>query len=96
MEENWKICSFDSWYEKFSNKTVASECITLSEEFINYLNEDGVVLPDCIDDSKFIKKEEKIKFEKEQNLIKDTIKRYGDVFPKLNWSSPRVNKNKNN
>jgi hypothetical protein len=39
------ICSFDFWYPIFSSVSIKSICIPLSEEVIDYLNSDGLVLP---------------------------------------------------
>ncbi|EDV25814.1 uncharacterized protein TRIADDRAFT_55290 [Trichoplax adhaerens] len=38
-------CSFSSWYPKFRRLTITSRVVPLPIEFINYLNADGVVLP---------------------------------------------------
>eukprot|EP01080_Neovahlkampfia_damariscottae_P008499 gene8499-323_t len=87
--EEWMSCSFENWYETFSKRTINSEYITLSDDFIDFLNEESIVLPSCVDDINFEKKDEKIRFEKEQEFINKSIKKYGEIFPKLNWSSPR-------
>jgi len=39
-------CQFDQWYHKFIGKTFKSQIILLQKEFIEYLGEDGVILPD--------------------------------------------------
>lgn len=38
-------CQFSYWYKKFKNSTFRSIVIPLQKEFIDYLNQDGVVLP---------------------------------------------------
>ncbi|KAK3104009.1 hypothetical protein FSP39_023648 [Pinctada imbricata] len=39
-------CSFTAWYPKFSHITIKSCVIPLPQDFLDYLNEDGVVLPE--------------------------------------------------
>lgn len=38
-------CQLHSWYNNFKNCSIRSEVIPLQTEFIDYLNQDGVVLP---------------------------------------------------
>lgn len=38
-------CAFSSWYPTFASSTLKSRIIPLSEEFIEYLESDGVFLP---------------------------------------------------
>jgi hypothetical protein len=38
-------CQFSSWYLAFKNCSIQSKIIPLQAEFIDYLNQDGVVLP---------------------------------------------------
>ncbi|KAJ3014064.1 hypothetical protein HKX48_005346 [Thoreauomyces humboldtii] len=41
-------CAFANWYPTFRSSTLKSVVIPLSEEFVEYLNADGIVLPaDC-------------------------------------------------
>jgi hypothetical protein len=88
---DWKSVSFESWFENFSKKTIPSEIVPLTSEFIKYLNEDGVNLPSFLNskNSNF----EEIEHKEIQKSIQKSIKNYGEVFVKLNWSSPRVKKN---
>ncbi|KAI8979981.1 D123-domain-containing protein [Pilobolus umbonatus] len=39
-------CSFDSWYPRFRSVTFKSKIIRLPTEFIEYLNADGIFLPE--------------------------------------------------
>lgn len=39
-------CAFSSWYKRFENVTFESRTISLPETFIDYLNADGIYLPD--------------------------------------------------
>jgi hypothetical protein len=90
MIMDWKKVSFESWFGNFSKKTIPSEIVPLSLEFIKYLNEDGVNLPSFLNskNSNF----EEIEYKEIQKSIQKSIKNYGEVFVKLNWSSPRVKK----
>lgn len=38
-------CDFSKWYPKYKKISLKSRIIPLEEEFINYLNEDGIYLP---------------------------------------------------
>lgn len=39
-------CSFSSWYPNFKSVTFKSKIIPLSSEFIEYLNAEGIYLPE--------------------------------------------------
>ena len=40
-------CIFSNWYKNFKSVTFKSEVIPLSQEFVDYLTSDGIVLPDA-------------------------------------------------
>ncbi|KAF9933347.1 hypothetical protein FBU30_005751 [Linnemannia zychae] len=127
---------FSSWYPKFRSITIKSKVIPLPEEFVDYLNADGVFIPgqsgltlalsDSEDDESedenisdadrfkalqeatFRQKAEDDSSDDEDDSdseqgevplphfpvlereIEQTIEEFGgEVFPKLNWSSPR-------
>ena len=44
-QKNVLNCQFPSWYHIFKNVTFRSKIIPLQQDFIDYLNEDGIVLP---------------------------------------------------
>lgn len=39
-------CSFSSWYSTFKSHTFKSMIIPLSPEFVDYLNAEGIYLPE--------------------------------------------------
>lgn len=39
-------CSFNNWYPRFKSHTFKSRVLHLSNEFVNYLNEEGIYLPE--------------------------------------------------
>ncbi|KAF9435279.1 hypothetical protein BGZ76_006576 [Entomortierella beljakovae] len=131
-------CAFSSWYPNFRSITIKSKIIALPEEFINYLNADGVFIPGQSgvsmalsdsdsenDDEEEYKKSTLDKlnalkletyrqaneandsssedesdeegeetplpsFPALEREIQQTIDELGgEIFPKLNWSSPR-------
>ncbi|RKO84164.1 D123-domain-containing protein, partial [Blyttiomyces helicus] len=97
-------CSFSSWYPKFASATLKSKVIRpLPEEFVAYLNADGVFLPldrygrsylwadgDGEDESGEDEDSSIPHFPELQTQIDDAIEELGGaVFPKLNWSSPK-------
>ena len=46
-EEEIDGCQFHCWYPKFGGRnTIKSRIIHLSKDFVNYLSEDGLILPD--------------------------------------------------
>ncbi|KAF9181218.1 hypothetical protein BGZ51_005578 [Haplosporangium sp. Z 767] len=128
-------CSFSAWYPHFRSLTIKSKIIPLPEEFVSYLNADGVFIPgqsgitmalsdsdsegedDQVSDMDRLKalQEETFRQAKEsvddssdddeededqetalpyfpalEQEIENAIENLGgEVFPKLNWSSPR-------
>ncbi|KAF9980406.1 hypothetical protein BGZ65_005147 [Modicella reniformis] len=128
-------CAFSAWYSTFRTNTIKSRIIPLSEDFVSYLNADGVCIPgqshvslalsdseseDEDDQSNVMDRlktlqEETIRQAQEQDSdssddedqtnVDDQKEPYfpalereiaqaiedlgGEVFPKLNWSSPR-------
>ncbi|XP_072024900.1 translation initiation factor eIF2 assembly protein-like [Amphiura filiformis] len=92
-------CSFSSWYQLFKQITIESKIISLPKEFIDYLNEDGIVLPegdhsrnDEADDEQEENDEQRQvpSFPDLQQSIHNALHSLGGaVFPKLNWSCPK-------
>lgn len=98
-------CQLPSWYHLFKNVTFRSKIIPLQQQFIDYLNEDGIVLPsgndsqnECeVDSDDWSEIEEDSAgiatapvFEELTKKIKEAIDSLGGAaFPKLNWSAPR-------
>ncbi|ORZ15474.1 D123-domain-containing protein [Lobosporangium transversale] len=99
-------CSFSAWYPIFRANTIKSKIIALPEDFISYLNADGVFIPgqrtfrqattndnDSSDDDNDDDEEIQVplpSFPTLEREIEKTIEDLGgEVFPKLNWSSPR-------
>ncbi|KAG6903116.1 hypothetical protein C0995_004663 [Termitomyces sp. Mi166 len=98
---------FSSWYPHFSGLSIKSTVIRpLSQEFRDYLNSDGVYVPegsednatesilsddDDDDDDEDEEDEEhpSFSFPELDKQIRECIKAYEAVFPKLNFSSPR-------
>lgn len=39
-------CSFSHWYPRFKSHTFKSEIIPLTQEFVDYLNAEGIYLPE--------------------------------------------------
>jgi hypothetical protein len=39
-------CSFNSWFPKFKSHTFKSKIVPLNREFIDYLNAEGIYLPE--------------------------------------------------
>ncbi|KAF9013479.1 D123-domain-containing protein, partial [Cyathus striatus] len=95
---------FSSWYADFATHSIKSTVIRpLSEEFKEYLNSDGVFIPQGSDDipaeSTLSDDEDdsdsdgeppkQYSFPELDQQIRECIKEYGAVFPKLNFTSPR-------
>lgn len=104
-------CSFAVWYPKFKHVTWKSISIELPQQFIDYLHEDGVVLPEETnaenhvdennDDDDLTNWDDESEYQSACDAstpsfpvldaeIKTAISKLGgNVFPKLNWSSPK-------
>ncbi|GJE88268.1 D123 domain-containing protein [Phanerochaete sordida] len=95
---------FSSWYPRFAAQSIKSTIVRpLSEEFLEYLNADGVFMPEGADDipaESSLSDDEKddesddeprrtFAFPELDARIREAVKDYGAVFPKLNFSSPR-------
>lgn len=39
-------CSFSNWYPRFKSHTFKSKIIPLTDEFVDYLNAEGIYLPE--------------------------------------------------
>ena len=106
-----KNCMINNWYPKFKEVALEVKTMKLPPNFIEYLLEDGTVLPKdtfgCskserldsdIDEEEWKEEdcsEEQVEcpsFPLLENEIQSTIKEFGSVLPKLNWSTPRVKK----
>ncbi|PFH53960.1 hypothetical protein AMATHDRAFT_136028 [Amanita thiersii Skay4041] len=94
---------FSSWYPLFANQSIKSTIIQpLSRDFKDYLDSDGVYIPEGSEDLPFeselsdddTEEEEaaegkKFTFPDLDTKIRECIREYGAVFPKLNFSSPK-------
>ncbi|THV05275.1 D123-domain-containing protein [Dendrothele bispora CBS 962.96] len=97
---------FSSWYPKFRHVSIKSTIIRpLAQEFHDYMNADGVFVPEgsedvpvqstLSDDEDGYESDDegeelrKFAFPELDKKIRDCIKDYGAVFPKLNFSSPK-------
>ncbi|CAI2373925.1 unnamed protein product [Moneuplotes crassus] len=95
-------CQIQCWYPQFKKITFKVKIIELPSEFRNYLEEDGVFMPqnyyveddqDSNSDEESIESEDKTPkydFSALEEEIKATVDEYDEkVFIKLNWSAPR-------
>ncbi|TFY59284.1 hypothetical protein EVJ58_g5872 [Rhodofomes roseus] len=99
---------FSSWYPRFSSLSIKSTIIRpLSQDFLEYLDADGVFMPEGAEDGpagstlsdeedsggyesdEEDEEERKFAFPELDEKIRDAVSKYGAVFPKLNFSSPR-------
>jgi D123 len=91
---------FSSWYPTFANHSIKSTIVRpLSDDFQDYLNADGVFIPEgseieSTDDEDGDEDEEppqkRYAFLELDKRIRDCILEYDAVFPKLNFSCPKV------
>jgi len=98
-------CGFDRWYENLTSTTFASRVIPLSEDFVQYLLEDGIRLPATVagdaaasDDGNSSgwgeggsdSDDNCPTFPDIEAAIRTAIADLGGaVLPKLNWSAPK-------
>ncbi|GLB38477.1 putative D123 [Lyophyllum shimeji] len=97
---------FSSWYPHFSRHSIKSTIIRpLTQEFRDYLDADGVFVPEGSEDvpvQSALSDDEESDEEADQSAdhpsfafpemdtrIRDCVQEYGAVFPKLNFSSPK-------
>ena len=91
-------CAFESWYPLFAKYSIKSHIIPLSQDFIDYLCSDSIILPSGPIrqrqvDSDWSDEEEETdelpSFPELREKVEHSIQAFGAVFPKLNWSSPK-------
>jgi hypothetical protein len=103
-EEELNRCQFAEWYPLLQKHSIKSVVLELDEAFISYLKEDGIRLPDTMnnylgkdelsDDEDLVPvKEEsgsKHHFPLLDSQIKEALEQFDrEVFVKMNWSAPR-------
>lgn len=89
--EDILACQFTKWYPILKEKSIKSLTLELPDSFIEYLGEDGIVLP--VSGNNSIEIEDRSpnlkSFRSLENSIKSSIDTLGgEVFIKLNWSAP--------
>lgn len=89
-------CQFHEWYDKFEKNTIKSRIVPLPKEFIDYLKEDNIMIPDTLaTDPNSTEDEEEIddvcqRFSELNNKIKSSMDELkNEVFIKTNWSCPK-------
>eukprot|EP01040_Poterioochromonas_malhamensis_P003764 gene3764-4022_t len=103
--EDINRCQFFEWYPILERYSIKSTILDLNEEFISYLKEDGIILPESVhgymnqdelsDDEDLVPTKtestsSRRDFSDLEFRVKQIIGDYGgEVFIKLNWSAPR-------
>jgi hypothetical protein len=95
-------CEFHQWYNKFTKITMKSIVISLPLSFIQYLNEDGIMLPksanhdidDQLSDDDDLKKQVKYLLKKMEDY-KDLEKRNEQLTMQLKTIEKEIKKEKN-
>lgn len=98
-------CQYSCWYQKYKRLCPKSRIIKpLPKEFIDYLLEDGILLPaenvtwksnedgmekDALEEDSDESEDPTTKFKHLHSKIESIIDELGAVCPKLNWSAPR-------
>lgn len=97
-------CLYSRWYDMFKENTFKSTVIApLPQEFLEYLSSESIKLPkedkpvvEVTSDNEYSDWEDEEQdgdpvehFEELHERIKEVIKRYKSVCPKLNWSAPK-------
>ncbi|KAF8895450.1 D123-domain-containing protein [Infundibulicybe gibba] len=93
---------FSSWFPRFASLSLKSTIVRpLTQEFCDYLNSDGVFVPEGSEnlptesapsdegEDSDNDTQNHFAFPELDQKIRDCIKEYGAVFPKLNFSSPK-------
>ena len=88
-------CSIDRWYPVLRRNSVRTTLVPLGDEFLAYLQADGVFVAGGDDDDDGWGDDDADgaapppRFPELEAAIDAAVGEYGAVFPKLNWSSPR-------
>ncbi|KAF7717665.1 Uncharacterized protein PECH_002955 [Penicillium ucsense] len=95
-------CSYHDWHPRYRSLIPKSRLIPLSNEFVHYLREDGIVLPpeartrreddelDEYDDAEESEQDPSAEWVEIHARVKSIISELGGkVTPKLNWSAPK-------
>ena len=88
-------CSIDRWYPVLRRNSVRTTLVPLGDEFLAYLQADGVFVAGGDDDDDGWGDDDADgaapppRFPELEAAIEAAVGDYGAVFPKLNWSSPR-------
>lgn len=88
-------CAFSNWYSIFQDVTIESDIIKLNPEVKSWLLADGIILPKaCFHEMDTNFSEDDIEedvdvpeFPELEASIRQSIRKYRFVFPKLNWSA---------
>ena len=93
-------CSIHNWFPIYAKNSIKTKIVPLPRDVVEYLKADTIVLPgaapeDSDDDSSWSddgEASESVSFPETEAAIEEAISALGGaVFPKLNWSSPKVN-----
>lgn len=76
-ENEKRVCSITEWYKLFKAHTMKTKSILLSNEFLDYLQQDGIIVPKMDTFSELLK----------MDTYRQELGNY--VFIKLNWSCPK-------
>lgn len=87
-------CAYDSWWPKYRSFTPKSRIVSLTKPFVDYLQADGIFLPDdeppIYGDDEEDEGDIAAEWRPLHKTIKATIRELGGkVVPKLNWSAPK-------
>jgi len=80
-ENEIDLCQFVEWYPKLQNVSIKSVILELDEDFIAYLKEDGVILPDSV--SHYMGKDELSDEEDLSSYVEKGDKKTKRSFPHL-------------
>ncbi|KAI3638752.1 hypothetical protein MIR68_003250 [Amoeboaphelidium protococcarum] len=78
-------CSAHKWLPKIKQNCGEYEIIELDASFIEYLNQDGIQLPSDMEKDF----DQYLNIKLTLDRIQQVFNKFSNVFPKLNWSSPK-------
>lgn len=93
-------CSYHFWQPMYRHLTPKSRIIPLNKPFVDYLRADGIVLPpedrvpgddewDDFSDDEEEPSDPSLEWPDIHTQVKNTVKDFGKVTPKMNWSAPK-------
>jgi hypothetical protein len=83
-------CQFHEWFPLLHHLSIKSEIVDVDDSFISYLRQDGLVIPQQLDenDATINDQSQRSLLQLKRELSQCINSLGGEVFVKMNWSAP--------